>query len=312
MGNSGFAVRFKLFRVPVTVHPAFFVILFLFGYLGAAEYILVWVAIGFASILIHEFGHALTARAFGSPARVELVSSGGVTYHNQMSDGRSLLVTLAGPATGIAIGLPLWLLVDETDYAGAVHAALVYGVWISLAWSLLNLLPILPLDGGNAVQSILQLTTGKPHVVTTRRISIVIAAAVAAFAASQGYIFGAFYAVTFIGINLSALRQHQERANAANPADLNAAQPVDRLQQTGAALLAKGEIDRGLAFITEGIERSGTIDKSVVDVVIATGSTEALATKLRHLPHPRGGSWEPVFRAALQQLGYDDKPGTFN
>src|SRR5262249_10612583 len=140
---------------------------------------------------------------------------------------------------------------DETDYTGAAHAALVYGVWISLAWSLLNLLPILPLDGGNALQSILALTTGKPHVVTTRRISIVVAAALAAFAASRGYLFGAFYAVTFIGINLSALRQHQERAKPVNPADLNAVQPVDRLQQTGAGLLAAGEVDRGLAFITE-------------------------------------------------------------
>jgi hypothetical protein len=239
--------------------------------------------------------------------RIDLVSSGGLTYHNQMSDGRSLLVTLAGPATGIAIGLPLWLLVDETDYSGAAHAALVYAVFISLGWSLLNLLPILPLDGGNALASILALTTGKDRFALTRRISIAVAVAVAAFAASRGYIFGAFYAVTFIGINLSALRRHQEHANRANPSDLNAANPVDRLQQTGVSLLAAGEVDRGLAFITEGIDRSGTIDKSVVDVVIATGTTEALATRLRHIPYPGGGMWEPVFRTWLQQLGHEDR-----
>jgi Zn-dependent protease len=210
MGNSSFAVRFKLLGVPVAVHPAFFVVLFLFGFIGSSQYIWIWVAIGFVSILIHEFGHALTARAFGSPVHVELIQSGGVTYHNQMSDGRSLLVTLAGPATGIAIGLPLWLLVDETDYSGAVHAALVYAVFISLGWSLLNLLPILPLDGGNALASILALTTGQDRVGLTRRISVGVAGLLAVFAATRGYIFGAIYAAMFIGMNAGALRQENE------------------------------------------------------------------------------------------------------
>jgi Zn-dependent protease len=352
MGNSSFALRFKLLGVPVAVYPAFFVILFLFGYIGSSEYIAVWVAIGFASILIHEFGHALTARAFGSPVRVELISSGGVTYHNHMSEGRSLLVTLAGPATGIAIGLPLWLLVDETDYAGAVHAALVYGVWISLAWSLLNLLPILPLDGGNALASILALTTGRERLVLARRISIVAAGLLAVFAATQGYIFGALYAAMFIGMNFSALREHGEAPLrnelsvahsllAADPAqagriaddvlakkpsaqlltaavntklwsllyrrDVAAAQellarnpgldvpPVTR----GSVLLLAGDRERGLAYITEGMDHDKTLDLPVIDIVIETGALDDLTMRLRHLEFESGQMWAPTFQALL-------------
>ena len=356
MGNSSFALRFKLLGVPVAVYPAFFVIIFLFGYIGSSEYIWVWVAIGFASILIHEFGHALTARAFGSPARIELVSSGGVTYHNHMSDGRSLLVTLAGPATGIAIGLPLWLLVDETDYTGAAHAALVYAVWISLAWSLLNLLPILPLDGGNALQSILALTTRKPRLVLTRRISIVVAGLLAVFAATRGYIFGALYAAMFIGMNVSALREHGEgplrerlseapKLLATDPAaagriadEVIAKKPTTQLlapaintklwallyqrdvagaqellarnpgidvpaATRGAVLLLTGDRERGLAFVTEGMDHDKKVALPIIDIVLETGALDDLTQRLRHLEHQDGQMWAPHFQALLHYGG---------
>src|SRR3546814_18959362 len=43
---------------------------------------LVWTVIVFLSVLIHEYGHALTAVAFGQRARIELVALGGVTQRS--------------------------------------------------------------------------------------------------------------------------------------------------------------------------------------------------------------------------------------
>ena len=41
---------------------------------------MIWVFVIFISILVHEFGHALTACYFGQKPRIELVAFGGLTY----------------------------------------------------------------------------------------------------------------------------------------------------------------------------------------------------------------------------------------
>ena len=63
-----------------------------------------WIAIVFVSILVHELGHALTARAYGAEVEIELNGVGGLTRWSIPSDrlgpGRRALVAAAGSAVG--------------------------------------------------------------------------------------------------------------------------------------------------------------------------------------------------------------------
>ena len=64
--------------------------------------VLIWMACVFASILIHEYGHGLVARIFGSPASILLWGGGGLCY-NQVDRHRPsqrLAVVLSGPGFG--------------------------------------------------------------------------------------------------------------------------------------------------------------------------------------------------------------------
>jgi Zn-dependent protease len=140
--------------------------------------VLIWMACVLVSILVHEFGHGLMARAFGYPARIVLHGMGGLCD----SDGRSqtprqrLFVVLAGPGAGFALfGLVLGsvyvffqvtpvealsLLVggsSESAFRAVMKLsrlgspgvlAILFLLEINLFWGILNLLPIWPLDGG--------------------------------------------------------------------------------------------------------------------------------------------------------------------
>src|SRR5919106_1036257 len=71
----------RLFGVPVTVKPTFFLIVALLGSgrLPNIAHFLVWVAVATLSIMWHEFGHVIAFRAFGCHSTVELWSFGGQT-----------------------------------------------------------------------------------------------------------------------------------------------------------------------------------------------------------------------------------------
>ncbi len=59
-------MRFRILGFPVHVHPFFFLVAALLGSTQSdLTLILVWVAVVFGSVLAHELGHALVARAYG-------------------------------------------------------------------------------------------------------------------------------------------------------------------------------------------------------------------------------------------------------
>lgn len=158
------SVEFSLFRIPIRIHLWFWLMaLWLWtlnseqGWAGLA----IWVAVVFQGILMHELGHALVGRAFGRQPRIELIALGGLTWWEQrepLSPGRSLGVSIAGPAVGIVIGLIALVVMDslripEESLGRYALSSLIY---VNLGWGLLNLLPVLPLDGGNIVASLME------------------------------------------------------------------------------------------------------------------------------------------------------------
>lgn len=159
MPSTGRGLTFRLLDVPVTIGPSIVLLLAFFGLaLGDLVAIVLWVVIGIVSIVLHELGHALVARAAGADPTITVAGLGGVTRYQPT--GRSgergwrLAISLAGPGVGFAVGGAAWLLRGAVaDGYGAV--ALQILLFTSIGWSLFNLLPILPLDGGQALQQLL-------------------------------------------------------------------------------------------------------------------------------------------------------------
>jgi len=154
---------FRLFGIPVTIRPSFLVIAALIGFTSRSPiiYLVAWVAIVFVSILIHELGHALTARSYGAEVEIELNGIGGLTSWSvpdkELGPGQRALVAAAGSGVGVVFGGLVWLFDRFTgpyfEVAGFVVRNLIV---VNVLWGLLNWLPIRPLDGGHLFTSLLQ------------------------------------------------------------------------------------------------------------------------------------------------------------
>lgn len=103
---------FRLFNIPVHVHPWFWVTLALIGGgLRANDtlsmlLVVMFVLAGFISILVHELGHASMIRKYGLPTEIHLVAFGGFARYpsGQLNRKQSFLVTAAGPGIQLALG----------------------------------------------------------------------------------------------------------------------------------------------------------------------------------------------------------------
>ncbi|MES2439319.1 MAG: site-2 protease family protein [Verrucomicrobiota bacterium] len=192
-------IRFSLFGIPVEVQPFFWIsLVILGGALGAdtaAEVfqILLFVLAGFISILVHEFGHALTARRFGATTSITLQAFGGYAAYSgvRLSRGKNFLVTAAGPLIQILLGflvLLLFQLIPRMSDNGAYF--LLTLMYISFFWAILNLLPVLPLDGGQMLNAVL----GPARIKITLWVTIIVAVAVglAMFLKTHSIIFPIF------------------------------------------------------------------------------------------------------------------------
>lgn len=155
-------LQFRLFGIPIDIRPTFLLVAALLGLsANRVDLILAWVGVIFVSILIHELGHALTARSFGSAVAIELNGIGGLTSWTMPPGGitpsRRALVAASGSATGLLFGGLVWLISQPfgpfTQMPGFIISNLVL---VNVFWGLLNWLPIRPLDGGHLLTSLLE------------------------------------------------------------------------------------------------------------------------------------------------------------
>lgn len=162
MLTSGPALRFRVGRVPVTINVTFLLVTTLVGWVSASvgrarlgvdrlEFVVAWLLIVVVSVLVHEWGHVLALRRYGRDSSVALSAFGGLTTSEDqrpLAPGPSVVVSVAGPAAGIAFGLLTAALLPDHP-TGLVHV-IAYQLWfVNIWWSVFNLLPIVPLDGGH-------------------------------------------------------------------------------------------------------------------------------------------------------------------
>ena len=179
-------LRFQIFGFPVSVHWMFWLITALLGGADRAssptglKLLLIWVAAVFVSILWHELGHTFMMRRFGERrAEIHLYGGGGLAIGSGFRTRREqILISAAGPAAGLALGFVVFL-VGRAFPPMSIYTdtALSYLLFINIFWSLVNLLPIIPLDGGRISEAVL---AGKGRLAL--QISLVCAVAVALYA----------------------------------------------------------------------------------------------------------------------------------
>jgi Zn-dependent protease/CBS domain-containing protein len=115
----------------------------------------------FASIILHELGHALVARRHGLPIRrITLFIFGGVAEMEAEPERPAVefWVAIAGPIASFLVGLVCWLLLQGAAAAGAgvrVVGVLAYLASINIILAVFNLVPAFPLDGGRILRSAL-------------------------------------------------------------------------------------------------------------------------------------------------------------
>ena len=150
----------------------------------------------FCCVVLHEFGHALTAQHFGIRTRsITLLPIGGVAAMEGMPEDprQEMLVALAGPAVNLAIAATLWLWLAVTQTPLSTGELLASGVpflyqvmAVNLVLALFNLLPAFPMDGGRVLRAAMAMRMDRRE--ATRK-----AVAVGQFLATGMFVLGLFY-----------------------------------------------------------------------------------------------------------------------
>jgi Zn-dependent protease len=120
----------------------------------------------FASVLAHELGHSFAAMRQGIKVNsITLFLFGGLAALEKESEtpAGSFWVAIAGPLVSFALFALFFTTGQVLNLSGPIGAIVALLAYINLALGAFNLIPGLPLDGGNVLKSIVWKVTGKPY-----------------------------------------------------------------------------------------------------------------------------------------------------
>ena len=160
----GFKNRFhicELFGIPIYLDITFAFILLLFLFDTPPAYGLAFALMLAISIVAHELGHSLMARAFGyrtNDITLSLLGGCASLIALPRKAYQELLTSVAGPAVSFVLSFVFWLIVSSCPIENAwLVVVLYYASVMNLTLGLFNCLPALPMDGGRVFRSALRL-----------------------------------------------------------------------------------------------------------------------------------------------------------
>lgn len=183
-------IRFTLFGVQVSIHPTLWLTLAILGRAYMVSNMvelmsaLLFIIAAFVVLLMHEMGHALVGRRLGGGApSVYLAWLGGDCTNEtaRLTRMQGVVMTVAGPLASLAVGLVTYLIlclyVGDFGLGSVLSVGFAFGVMpaevlmaypplamffffylieVSFWWTILNMLPIFPLDGGQIMQGLMK------------------------------------------------------------------------------------------------------------------------------------------------------------
>lgn len=184
----------KVFGFPTSIRPGFwlFSALLVFFYpfpLG------LWIAIAVAVFtLIHELGHAFAARAAGCRASISLdfmIAYASFEPARPLTWGQRARIAFAGPGLQMLVGTIALLAigvnpVSRGDITSTDVALAIW--WSSIALGALNLIPLVPLDGGAIVEAVVERIFPKRGRAIVLKASIALTASILTIAIMMGFI----------------------------------------------------------------------------------------------------------------------------
>lgn len=187
--RTEYDLNFNFLGFHVRTHPFFFLMCLFIGNgivsssgVNTGVGVIMGVLVFFVSILIHELGHSLAHRRYGMGSRIVLYAMGGMAIPDSagrrvsLTHQKSIIISLAGPVAGfllavvcIVVGTLIVGHLPQGRILGFIPVfdprtpeflryellmALINGfILVNILLNLLNLLPIIPLDGGRISQS---------------------------------------------------------------------------------------------------------------------------------------------------------------
>ncbi len=217
-------LNFRIFGFSIRVTPWFWLAAALLGYgisgRGPDQFkiLLVWVSAVFVSILIHELGHAFAFRRYGLDAHIVLYHFGGLAIPGSSwgtgrptrghSPAAQVIISAAGPVLQLAVAALCIALLGAARYEFHVpgfvgdfiplppptrpipslwaRLFVVFFLYASIYWALLNLLPVYPLDGGQIARELFLLFDRNDPVRHSLALSMFTAGGLAVYGLTSG------------------------------------------------------------------------------------------------------------------------------
>ncbi|HET7489557.1 MAG TPA: hypothetical protein VFJ85_16640 [Acidimicrobiales bacterium] len=296
----------RVFGFPLTVDPSFLVMAVLLGLGGRPDLfgLATWVVVLAVGVVGHELGHALALRVFGQDSRIHLYAMGGVTVPTTRPPaGRRqhpVVVSLAGPVPGIVVGAALLAVARPSTPYSPVDVIVLDLVLVTIGLGLLNLMPVLPLDGGRALAGLLASRRGSDAAV------LAVSAGVGLALCAAGLLVGQVWAGALFGylglFNASELWKRRRRRP---PVTAEALDEGYQALAKGAGLAAANRAREVLAAVPAGPERDGAAELLLWSHLVE-GDPEAAARAASD--HPPYNPMAPLLHdRAVQVAGGPDR-----
>lgn len=288
--------QFRILGFPVHVRSGFVLFMILLAIVprGGNREFGFWLAGAVAAFtLIHELGHALVARRAGAEAEISLEFMAGYASYRSprpLSRWWTIAISLAGPVTHITTGVAILIGmgVNPLERDSVVSSDAAQAIW----WAgpiigAFNLIPVMPLDGGHVVATMLdRVLPGRAS-----RVMLYASAAVTLAAllttpfleqTSQLTVFIGFLLIVQLSSVFEDRRQH-------------AVSPFD----SAAAAARRGHHDDAVKVLTRGLSRPSNL--RIVPMTLHGGSENELRSVLAMLPRPlpSGEPWNEYMLATL-------------
>lgn len=238
-------MRFNLFKIPVTILPTFWVFLLVvcFQFFAYPQFLLLLLSVLCFSLLFHELGHALAARKFGKNPEITLEGFGGYAQYDSrgLSEEKQCIITLCGPLfTSLLIGISFFFLKNSLLNFYPFKLFCYTMMRLNIYWLIVNMAPLMPLDGGKITQYLLVRLFGFDR---GRQIALILGNVTALvggiyFLLTKTYLFA--YLFFYYGWqNLQTLRAEYKREN-----------PSQLVRFQGALdAIEKGDVAKGKALL---------------------------------------------------------------